>query len=105
MFVSLLALQPARALSFLVRWLAVASLAVAAAFSTAQTPAASDDKAEVVDVATPASMPPKPSVDIAVVLPLNVAAYARAAEAVSAGFAAGAAGGRTAYVIDRKSVV
>jgi outer membrane PBP1 activator LpoA protein len=99
MFVSLLALQPARALSFLVRWLAVASLAVAAAFSTAQTPAASDDKAEVVDVATPASMPPKPSVDIAVVLPLNVAAYARAAEAVSAGFAAGAAGGRTAYVI------
>jgi uncharacterized protein len=33
------------------------------------------------------------------VLPLNVAAYARAAEAVSAGFAAGAAGARTTYVV------
>ena len=99
MFVSLIALQPARALGFSVRWLAVAALAVAAAFSAAQTTAASDDKAEVVDAARPASLPPKPSVDIAVVLPLNVAAYARAAEAVSAGFAAGAAGGRTTFVV------
>ncbi len=99
MFVSLIALQPARALGLSVRWLAVASLAVAAAFSAAQTPAASDDKAEAVDTAKPASSPPKPAVDIAVVLPLNVAAYARAAEAVSAGFAAGAAGGRTTYVV------
>ena len=99
MFVSLIALQPARALGLSVRWFAVASLAVAAAFSAAQTPAASDDKAEAVDTAKPASLPPKPAVDIAVVLPLNVAAYARAAEAVSAGFAAGAAGGRTTYVV------
>jgi len=99
MFVSLIALQPARVFGSSVRWIAVASLAVAAAFSAAQTPAASEDKAEAVDAARPASLPPKPTVDIAVVLPLNVAAYARAAEAVSAGFAAGAAGGRTTYVV------
>jgi outer membrane PBP1 activator LpoA protein len=88
-----------RALRRSVGWLAVASLAVAAAFSAAQTPAASDIKADTGDLAKPAAVPPKPPVDIAVVLPLNVAAYARAAEAVSAGFIAGAAGGRTTYVV------
>jgi len=99
MFVSLPALPPARRLDFLVRWLAFATLAVAAAFSAAQTPAASENKADVVDAPSPASLPPKPAVDIAIVLPLNAAAYARAAEAVGAGFAAGAAGGRTTYVV------
>ena len=88
-----------RALRRSIGWLAVASLAVAAAFSAAQTPAASDIKPEVGDAAGPAAVPEKPPVDIAVVLPLNVAAYARAAEAVSAGFIAGAAGGRTTYVV------
>jgi outer membrane PBP1 activator LpoA protein len=88
-----------RALHRSVGWLAVAALAVAAAFSAAQTPAASDVKPEAGDAAKSASLPAKPPVDIAVVLPLNVAAYARAAEAVSAGFIAGAAGGRTTYVV------
>jgi uncharacterized protein len=98
MFVSLIALQPARVFGSSVRWIAVASLAVAAAFSAAQTPAASDITSPPADVAIEPLLPPKPSVDIAVVLPLNVPAYARAAEAVRAGFAAGAAGGRTTYV-------
>jgi len=88
-----------RALRRSVGWLAVATLAVAAAFSAAQTPAASDIKPETGEIATPAAVPTKPPVDIAVVLPLNVAAYARAAEAVSAGFMAGAAGSRTSYVV------
>jgi len=88
-----------RALRRLPGWVAVASLAVAAAFSAAQAPAASDIKQEGADGAKPAAVPPKPPVDIAVVLPLNVPAYARAAEAVSAGFIAGAAGGRTTYVV------
>ena len=99
MFVSLTALQSGRAPGFLLRLLAVAALAVAAAFSAAQAPTASDAKPADPDAAEPASLPAKPSVDIAVVLPLNVPAYARAAEAVSAGFVAGAAGGSTTYVV------
>ena len=85
MFVSLPALPPARRLGFLVRWLAVAALAVAAAFSAAQTPAASENKADVVDAPSPASLPTKPAVDIAIVLPLNAAAYARAAQWIVGG--------------------
>jgi outer membrane PBP1 activator LpoA protein len=80
-------------------WLAVATLAVAAAFSAAQAPAASDIKSDEAEAAKPAALSAKPPVDIAVVLPLNVAAYARAAEAVSAGFIAGAAGSHTSYVV------
>ena len=111
MVVSCTAMQSGRALRRLPRWpaltwlriwltrLAVASLAVAAAFSAAQTPAASDVSPEVVDVPKPASRPAKPSIDIALVLPLDAPAYARAAAAVSAGFVAGAAGGRTTYVV------
>jgi len=99
MSISLTALQFGRALGFLSRSLVVTSLAVAAAFSAAQTPAASDSKPADLDAAAAASLLAKPSVDIAVVLPLNVPAYARAAEAVSAGFVAGAAGGRTTYVV------
>jgi outer membrane PBP1 activator LpoA protein len=88
-----------RALRRLCGGVAVASFAMAAAFSAAQAPAASDSKPEGADVAKPAAETPKAQVDIAVVLPLNVAAYARAAEAVSAGFSAGAAGGRTTFVV------
>jgi len=88
-----------RALRRCVGGLAVASVAVAAAFSAAQTPAASDIKPETGEIAQPAAVLPKPPVDIAVVLPLSVAAYARAAEAVSAGFIAAAAGSRTTYVV------
>jgi outer membrane PBP1 activator LpoA protein len=88
-----------RALRRSVGWLAVATLAVAAAFSAAQTPAASDIKPDNGDATKVEAVPTKPPVDIAVVLPLNVAAYARAAEAVSAGFMAGAAGSRTTYVV------
>jgi uncharacterized protein len=99
MSAALSAMPLRRALRRSVGALAVASLALAAAFSAAQTPAASDVKAEVGDAAKPAAPVAKPPVDIAVVLPLNVAAYARAAEAVSAGFIAGATGGRTTYVV------
>ena len=99
MSVSLTASQFGRTLEFLARLSAVASLVVAAAFSAAQTPAASDPIPADLDAAAAAFPAPKPPVDIAVVLPLNVPAYARAAEAVSAGFVAGAAGGRTTYVV------
>ena len=99
MFDSLTALQSGRMPGFLLRSLAVAALAVAAAFSAAQAPTASDAKPANPDAAEPASLPAKPSVDIAVVLPMNVPAYARAAEAVSSGFVAGAAGARTTYVV------
>ena len=99
MLVSSTVLPPGRALSSCARWFAVASLAVAAAFSAAQTPGASDVAPASADVAPAQLVPPLSAVDIAVVLPLNVPAYARAAEAVGAGFAAGAAGERTTYVI------
>ena len=79
--------------------LAVASLALAAAFSAAQTPAASDDAPPAATGDALSVVRPKPPVDIALVLPLETQAYARAAEAVSAGFTAGAAGGRTTYVV------
>jgi outer membrane PBP1 activator LpoA protein len=72
------------------RWLAAVALALAAAFSNAQTPPASDAPA-------PPESPPVPQLDIALVLPLDSPAYARAADAVRAGFeaAAEAAGGGT----------
>lgn len=81
--------------------LAIASLAVAAAFSAAQAPAASDATPAATDIAKQASPPAKRPVDLALVLPLDAPAYARAAEAVSAGFVAGAgaAGSRTTYVV------
>ena len=88
-----------RARSAPVRWFAFLALAVAAAFSAAQTPAASDTAPERAESAVPVLQPPRPSVDIAIVLPLNTPAYSRAAEAVSAGFIAAAAGGRTTYVV------
>ena len=65
---------------------------LAAAFSAAQAPAASDSPADSPALA-------QPSVDIALVLPLDAPAYARAADAVSAGFLAAAAGGHTTYVV------
>jgi uncharacterized protein len=79
--------------------LAIASLAVAAAFSAAQTPPASDAAAATEEVAPTPPIPAKAPVDLALVLPLEAPAYARAAEAVRAGFAAGAAGTRTTYVV------
>jgi hypothetical protein len=79
--------------------LAIAFLAVAAAFSAAQTPAASDNAPPAEDVAPTPAVPAKVAVDVALVLPLEVPAYARAAEAVSAGFIAGSAGTRTTYVV------
>jgi uncharacterized protein len=81
---------------------ALAMLAVAAAFSAAQAPAASDKPAAAItEVAKPAPSPIKEPVDLALVLPLDAPAYSRAAEAVSAGFVAGAAaaGGRITYVV------
>ncbi len=104
---SFAASHPGRALIGPTRWLnlvwlirlAVASLAVAAAFSAAQAPAASD--------AVPAAEggvrrpPANPPVEIAIVLPLDAPPYARAAEAVRAGFtaAAEASGGRTPFLV------
>jgi uncharacterized protein len=66
---------------------------MAAAFSVAQTPPASD--AGVTPAPAAETAPAPPSVDIALVLPLDAPAYARAADAVRAGFlaAAEAAGG------------
>lgn len=69
------------------RWGAALAFAWAAAFSNAQTPPASD--------ASPAAAtdaPERQKVDIALVLPLDAAAYARAADAVRAGFLAAAEG-------------
>lgn len=80
-----------RSIAPIVARLAGIALAVAAAFSVAQAPPASD--------AAPApaaeTAPAPPAVDIALVLPLDTPAYARAADAVRAGFlaAAEAAGG------------
>ncbi len=88
-----------RAWSAPARWLAFLWMAVAAAFSAAQTPAASDPAPEPAAPAVTVLQPPRPSVDIAIVLPLNAPAYSRAAEAVSAGFVAAAAGERTTYVV------
>ena len=99
MIASLSAFPQCRARSTLARWFAFLALGVAAAFSTAQTPAASDGAPEPEGPAVPVLQPPRPSVDIAIVLPLNVPAYSRAAEAVSAGFVAAAAGERTTYVV------
>jgi outer membrane PBP1 activator LpoA protein len=65
------------------RWIAAVALAWAAAFSNAQTPPASDTPA-------PAQPPAVAEVDVALVLPLESPAYARAAEAVRAGFEAAA---------------
>src|SRR4249919_390041 len=87
-----------RARSAPVRWLAFLALAVAAAFSAAQTPPASDPAPEPAEVVVPVLQPRRPSVDIAIVLPLNTPAYSRAAEAVSAGFVVAAAGSGTTYV-------
>ena len=105
MVVTFTALQSGRALRRIafrcLARLAVALLAVAAAFSAAQTPAASEPTAPVPDVAAKPSPPAKPAVDIALVLPLDAPAYARAAEAVRAGFVAAAepARGRTTFVV------
>jgi len=66
------------------QWMAALALACAAAFSAAQAPAASEAPA----AAEPES--PAAAVDVALVLPLESPAYARAAEAVRAGFLAAA---------------
>jgi len=74
-----------------------ATLLLAAAFSAAQTPPASNDPAaapiragtEPAPVPEPADKP-APEVDVAIVLPLESAQYGRAAEAVRAGFMAAA---------------
>lgn len=66
------------------RWLAALALALAAAFSAAQPPPASDPAPDT---------PPQAAaedVDIALVLPLDAPPYARAADAVRAGFLAAA---------------
>jgi len=60
------------------------AFAWAAAFSAAQTPAAS------IESSTPAAADPTDHVDIALVLPVDAAAYGRAAEAVRTGFLAAA---------------
>ncbi|MFO1306694.1 MAG: penicillin-binding protein activator [Burkholderiales bacterium] len=71
------------------RWLAALALAWAAAFSNAQSPPASESSSE--SARTPAE---RDAVDIALVLPLDAAAYARAAEAVREGFLAAAEAAR-----------
>jgi uncharacterized protein len=82
-----------RSFAPIVARLASLAFAVAAAFSVAQTPPASDTGAAPTPAAEPTPAPP--AVDIALVLPLDTPAYARAADAVRAGFlaAAEAAGG------------
>jgi outer membrane PBP1 activator LpoA protein len=82
-------------------WIVLVLLATAAAFSAAQTPAASDAAAKT-DADMMGPMPPaRPEVAIALVLPLESEAYARAAEAVRAGFlaAAEAAGDRASCLV------
>ncbi|HQR10822.1 MAG TPA: penicillin-binding protein activator [Casimicrobiaceae bacterium] len=87
------------ALAPLLAPLLAALLSCAAALSAAQSPAASDaDHATTQPSPVPPLRPP-PSVDIALVLPLDVPAYARAADAISAGFTAAAARERTTYVV------
>ena len=82
-----------RSFAPIVARLASLALAMAAAFSVAQTPPASDAGVTSAPAAETAAAPP--AVDIALVLPLDAPAYARAADAVRAGFlaAAEAAGG------------
>jgi outer membrane PBP1 activator LpoA protein len=103
MVVSAIASQPTHALQRrIIDWLirsALAALAVAAAFSAAQTPAASDTAPQPADGSRTMIPPERPQVDIALVLPLDAPAYARAAEAVNAGFVAAASGSRTSYVV------
>ncbi len=73
--------------------LAVMALAMAAAFSAAQSPPASEPSAPVPGVKeAPAEkeVPAAATIDIALVLPLEAAPYARAADAVRAGFVAAA---------------
>ena len=82
----------ARTAAPLLSRLAGLALAAAAAFSAAQAPPASDAPAPATPAAgaeVPAT-PPSASVDIALVLPLDAPAYARAADAVRAGFLAAA---------------
>ena len=82
-------------------WIAIVLLATAAAFSAGQTPAASDVPPKTdVDGVAPAP-PERPEIPIALVLPLDSEAYARAADAVRAGFlaAAEAAGERASCLV------
>jgi outer membrane PBP1 activator LpoA protein len=65
----------------LTRWLTAIAVAGAAAFSAAQSPPAREDTVQP---------PARPGTDIALVLPLESPAYARAAEAVRAGVLAAA---------------
>src|SRR5450432_873359 len=74
MFAYQTSLRPGRALGSMLSCLVYASLTLAAAFSAAQTPAASDvrpETVEAVDAGRPEVLPPKPQVDLALVLPLN----------------------------------
>lgn len=68
-------------------WLAGLAFAAAAALSAAQTPPASE-ASQLPDLKPPPEE--KPAVDIALVLPLDAPAYARAADAVRTGFLAAA---------------
>lgn len=92
--------RPVRAaLAPLLAPLLAALLSSAAAFSAAQSPAASDAVPATSQPTPSLPVRPPPAVDIALVLPLEVPAYARAADAVSAGFSAAAARGGTTYVV------
>ena len=77
-----------RSFAPIVARLASLVFAAAAAFSVAQTPPASDVRDAPATAAQDA--PASPTVDIALVLPLETPAYARAADAVRAGFMAAA---------------
>lgn len=82
-------------------WIAIVLLATAAAFSAGQTPGASDapPKADADDFGP---VPPeRAEIPIALVLPLDSEAYARAADAVRSGFlaAADAAGERASCLV------
>jgi uncharacterized protein len=77
-----------RSFAPIVARLATLVFAAAAAFSVAQTPPASDVRDAPAVAAGDAPAPP--TVDIALVLPLETSAYARAADAVRAGFMAAA---------------
>ncbi|MFO1316406.1 MAG: penicillin-binding protein activator [Burkholderiales bacterium] len=94
------AFATARSAAPLLSRLAGLAIAAAAAFSAAQAPPASDAPAPAAPAAStdaPGAPPPTPTpIDVALVLPLESPAYARAADAVRAGFlaAAEAAGNR-----------
>ncbi len=81
----MMALRAAR----LVRSFAAGLLACAAALSVAQTPGASDS------AEASGTVPAPPTVDIAIVLPLEAPAYARAADAVRSGVLAAAEAARS----------